>query len=700
VSSLTGGRRTYVAPRRGLRRRAQTISVPLPADGGRALGVGLALLIAASAFVAKGGTQLERTTWTEVALMLGGAGLAAVALVLPRAAGTPARFRGAWAVLGFGLLAAFTTASLDWSLTPGDSWLESSRTLAYLATMVAGVALARLAPRRWSALLGGVLIGSAAIWGWALLTKVFPAALAPNEPFARLRPPFDYWNSVGLAAALAIVPLLWLAVRRSGHAAVNALAWPGLSLAIICMLLSYSRGALLAAGIGIALWLVIVPLRLNTVVVLGAVLAVTVPLVAWMFAQDGLTLDSPPLALRVDAGRELGALLLLLSITLVVAGLAVGFLAAHHPPGERVRARASRVLVGALVVVPAIAILMLANAPGGLSGQVSKAWKQATDPAAHTPANTPARLTATSSVRSRYWREALDVHAASPWLGGGAGAYGTLRVRYRTDNLSVRHAHGYVVQTLADLGWAGLGLSLLATLTWMLAAGRAIGLRRRDRGLPWDAERVGMVAVVAVVVVFGVHSAIDWTWFVPGNIVPALLCAGWVAARGPLRERLGAPAPAAAPPERERMPVGPLLAGALVAAIGVVGAWSALQPVRAVHAENAAYARLDKGELPQAISIANIAHQRNPLALDPLFDIAALEQSRGGTAAARSALERAVHLEPANPEPWRRLGSFRLTVLHDPRGALQAYRAAYYLDPHSPQSISDVILASRAVQGG
>jgi hypothetical protein len=696
VSSLTGRRRSYVAPRGGLRRRARRISVPVPLESGPALAFGLALAIAASAFVARGGSQLERTTWTEVALVLAGAGLAALALALPRPAGAPKRLRGAWALAAFALLAAFTTASLDWSLTPGDSWLESSRTLAYLATMAAGAALARLAPRRWSALLGGVLLGSMAIVGWALLTKVLPAALAPDEPFARLRPPFDYWNSVGLAAALMIVPLLWLAVRRSGHAAVNALAWPALGLAIVCMLLSYSRGALLAAAIGIVLWLAIVPLRLASVVVLGAVAAVTVPLIAWAFAQDGLTLDSPPLSLRVDAGLELGALLLLLSLALLVAGLAVGFLAAHHPPGERIRARASRVLVGALVVVPAVAVLMLANAPGGLSGQVSKAWKQATDPTAHTPGNTPSRLTATSSVRSRYWREALDVHAASPWLGGGAGSYDTLRLRYRTDPIAVRHAHGYVVQTLADLGWAGLGLSLLAMGAWLWAAARAVGLRRRDRGLPWDAERVAMVAAIGVVVVFGVHSAIDWTWFVPGNIVPALLCAGWVVARGPLRERLSAPA---TEPERERV-AGPVAAGALVALLGVVAAWSALQPVRAVHAQNAAFARLDQGAVPQAISIARIAHRRNPLALDPLFDIASLEQLRGNNGAARSELEAAVHLEPANPEPWRRLGGFRLNLLHDAKGALEAYQAAYFLDPHSAQSISDVVVASRAAATG
>ncbi len=670
--------------------------MPVPAEAGIVLAIGLGAAIALSAFVAGGGSQLQRTSWTEVGLMIGGAGLTAAAIVLPRPAGAPTRLRGIWALLSFALLAAFTAASLDWSLTPGDSWLEANRAFAYLGTFAAGFALARLAPRRWSALLGGVLLGSMTVVGWALLTKVLPAALAPDEPYARLRPPFDYWNSVGLAAALMIVPLLWLAVRRSGHAAVNALAWPGLGLATVCMLLSYSRGALLAAALGIALWLAIVPRRLATVVVLGSVIAVTVPLVAWAFAQDGLTLDSPPLSLRVDAGLELGALLLLLICTLLIAGLAAGFLEAHRPPGERVRARASRVLVGALVVVPAIAILALANAPGGLDGQVSKAWKQATDPTAHTPGNTPSRLTATSSVRSRYWREALDVHAASPWLGGGAGAYGTLRLRYRTDTLSVKHAHGYVVQTLADLGWAGLAVSLLATFTWLWAAARAIGVSRRDRGLPWDAERIAMVAAIGVVVVFGVHSALDWTWFVPGNVVPPLLCAGWVVARGPLRERLAVETPAE--PEREHL-AGPVLAGVLVCAIGLVAAWSALQPIRSAHAEDAAYARLDQGALPQAISIAKIGHERDPLALDPLFDLALFEQLDGNNAAAGDALEKAVKLEPANPEPWRRLGEFRLNVTHDAKGALEAYQAAYYLDPHSAQSISDVLVASRAVSG-
>ena len=72
------------------------------------------------------------------------------------------------------------------------------------------------------------------VCGWALLTKVFPGALAADETYARLREPFGYWNAVGLMAALGVLPLLWLAARRSGHAAVNALAWPALGLLLVC----------------------------------------------------------------------------------------------------------------------------------------------------------------------------------------------------------------------------------------------------------------------------------------------------------------------------------------------------------------------------------------------------------------------------------------------------------------------------------
>ncbi len=70
-----------------------------------------------------------------------------------------------------------------------------------------------------------------------------------------------------------------------------------------------------------------------------------------------------------------------------------------------------------------------------------------------------------------------------------------------------------------------------------------------------------------MVVAFGVSSAIDWTWFVPGVAVPALVAAGWLAGRGPLWER-------AAPLERRRrISTQPLLGAAVVtvAALALLG---------------------------------------------------------------------------------------------------------------------------------
>ena len=57
-----------------------------------------------------------------------------------------------------------------------------------------------------------------------------------------------------------------------------------------------------------------------------------------------------------------------------------------------------------------------------------------------------------------------------------------------------------------------------------------------------------MVTLAVVVVIFGIHSAIDWTWFVPANAGVAMLCAGWVVGRGPLQARLARPEGAAPPP--------------------------------------------------------------------------------------------------------------------------------------------------------
>ena len=76
----------------------------------------------------------------------------------------------------------------------------------------------RLAPGRWAELLYGVLAGTRGDLRVGAADEGLPGALAPDETLARLRAPFEYWNSVGLTAAIAVPPLLWLAARRTGYA--------------------------------------------------------------------------------------------------------------------------------------------------------------------------------------------------------------------------------------------------------------------------------------------------------------------------------------------------------------------------------------------------------------------------------------------------------------------------------------------------
>jgi hypothetical protein len=142
------------------------------------------LLVAAVAcfvtFFAKGGLNLESMTTTEMALTLAGGAMVAIAILLAPAGG---RGYGLWPA---GLLLAFTALtaiSVVWSVQPDDSWRDAGRMLSYSAVFAAAVALVRLAPGRWPAILGGLALASTAICAYALLTKVFPGSLAPADKY-------------------------------------------------------------------------------------------------------------------------------------------------------------------------------------------------------------------------------------------------------------------------------------------------------------------------------------------------------------------------------------------------------------------------------------------------------------------------------------------------------------------------------------
>jgi hypothetical protein len=651
--------------------------------------VAFGAVLAAIALQGGGGLQLGPLTKVELAVDVAAGGLVAAAVV---AGGHTRRFWGGLTLMLMGALVVVTALSITWAVEPSAAWEEANRTLAYLATMTAGVALVRLFPQRWPSLLGGVALACVVISGYALLTKVFPGALHSDGTYARLREPFGYWNAVGLMAAMGAPACLWLGARRSGHAALNALAYPALGLLVVTILLAYSRGALLALACGCAVWFGFVPLRLRGVVVL-ATSALGGGLVAlWAFAQNPLSSDNVPLGDRASAGHELGIALVAMVIVLLLAGMAIGFAAAQRAPSPDTRRQAGIVVLVALALLPVVFVGALALSQRGLGGSLSKGWKDLTDPYANgnVVSNAPDRLTAVGSVRARYWNEALKMFRAHKLLGVGAGGYATVRPRFRKDTLDVRHAHGYVVQTLADLGIVGMAVSLALLAAWLAAVQRTVGVWGAARRVPWTPERVGMGTLLAICVVFGVHSFIDWTWFVPGNAILALLCAGWLAGRGPTdepvlrRERMGMAV-------RQPWRIG-LATGA--AAIALLAAWTSWQPQRAVATGSDALATAETGHFSQARAQIADAEKINPLSVDLLFQQSAIAGASGDVAGARRALQDAVRKEPANPATWLTLAEFELQQGNKPL-ALSAVGSALYLDPRSRDAINTYLQASQ-----
>ena len=667
-------------------------------------------------FFAGGGLPpVQQATTMEIILTLGAGAIVAAAVIL-----TPPgkRVYGLWPVGLLLTFAALSALSVVWSAQPDASWQNAGLMFTYSAVFGAAVALARAAPDRWPAVLGGVTLAAVVVCGYALLTKIFPASLDAHDIYARLQAPYGYWNATGLTAAMGVIGCMWLGARRAGHALLSALAYPAMGLLLLTLMLAYSRGALVAAALGLTLWFAVVPLRLRGAAVLLTGAAGAGLVVAWDFSKHALSTDSVALPARVIAGHQLGVLLVAMLLLLAIAGVAIGFSTGRHAPSRVTRRRAGAVLLSILVLGVIAFAGALAASHRGLSGSISHGFHSLTNPHAAVPPNTPGRLTAIGSVRARYWNEALKVFQAHPVLGAGARSYGTARLRYRTEDLEANDAHGFVVQTLADLGLVGLAIALALLAAWMAAAGRSTHpfnrrwrrwgeLRRTgwqsfgwrairnppapsasesDRSkigqrITYSPERIGMLSMLCLVVSFGIHSTVDWTWFVPGDACVALLCAGWLAGRGPLQATAGS-----APPKlrlqslRELGPLRMSIAAAAVIA-ALLAVWAQWQPQRSADASQEALA-LSASDPGAARSAAQDAVDYDPLSAEALFTLSTIQQHAGQSALARSTLVRAVHLQPSNPQTWKALGEYDLRT-GNPAAALDELRATVYLNPEA-----------------
>lgn len=658
--------------------RGVLADAPPPRPGARAgtLLLGALLAVVLYAVFANGATSYPHEARVQVALCAIGM---AVATVLLWRGGAPAGSRAAWA--GLALLTAFaawTGLSLAWSVDPSGTWSELNRAVGYV--LVVGLAFVAAAwdPRavRHAAL--GFAAIALVVALYALGGKVAPGVhvgpvdLDQTEVLGRLRAPLEYWNALGLFLALAIPVVLRLVVDETRARRVRVAALAALPVFTVTLGLTFSRGALIAGLVGVAVTIALAGSGLRTLMYLGLALAASVAPLTLGFTADDLTGNGVPLSERQGDGLLLGLLLVASIAALAAAGRAVMGVE-ERTPASPARTRA---IVRGLLAVLGIAALAglgaMAVSDRGLTGTVSHEWESFRSTREAPGQFNPGRVTSINAGnRWVWWSEAVGAWSDRPLEGHGAGSFSVVHRQYRTNALDVQQPHSVPLQFLSETGLVGFVLGMGGLL--LLGAG---ALRTVRRMLPGP-ERGIAAALLGASAAWFVHGFYDWDWDIPGVTLPALLFLGLLAA--------GRAAPRA-------VPAGPgagARAAGVAACVLLLGtaAISAILPSWSRSETDAALASVARTDSPAALeraqADADFASRLDTVAVEPLLAASSVAERRGRTAQAREYLLDAVRRQPANMTAWLTLGRFELE-----RGDLVnvrvALRRVLELDPRNP----------------
>ncbi len=556
-------------------------------------------------------------------------------------------------------LTAWSALSMLWAAAPDLAWIAANRQAIALCALAVGLAVGALVSA--SPRLLGLGLSAAAMPALALAlgSKVFPATLGADGDLARLSAPVGYWNGLALVAVMAAPGLLWLAGGTRRMRGGTTLAAAGLTVVMVTILLTYSRGGILAFAMAVVVTAAFLPRRTAALSALAAAaLAAALP-ATFALTDTQLSTDQIPTALREDAGAGLGWRL---AVSLALAAvLAPGIHWAARRLGVD-RRRARRVVaIGALALVVIVAV-------GAGTSSTSRDWvgdrlAEFRGEGGDAVANDPGRLVnAAGNQRKGWWAEAWRGFRDAPVLGQGAGGFALLHLRERRsgdDSLNTREAHGVLPSVVSGTGIVGgvLLLTLVAGVVWGVL--RA-GVRHPD-------PDIGMP--LAILAAFILQAAVDWSWEIPALAVPAFLAAGIVLAAG---------APGASDGRtRPRGTMAGVLAGACLLAVV-----SAALPWWSGHLVAEGEDALAENRPAVARDRANDARAANPVSIAPLLLLARAHNDLNEPARALGAYQEATRVQPENPTSWRALAIF---LGQDP-SAVDAWRHVRRLDPQDPEA--------------
>ena len=414
------------------------------------------------------------------------AAVGAVAAPDPLPRGGPARL----ALAGLAALFALTVASLAWAPLAAVAYADAQRVALYLGAMVAGVALLRCEASR--AVVPALAAGALAIVLVGLSERLFPWLATLERSGAaggRLQAPLGYWNAMGAVAAIGLALCAGLAGDPSRAARTRALAAAAAPALGAGLVLTFSRGAILAAVAGVVVVLLSrpSPAQLRAAVVVAAGAAIAGVVAALLPAVKDLERRAHCAGRRARGGDR-----------------------RRSPPAPPCSPAAA----------PPVPCCCRARgcsppAPRCSSSAASRSWWRPTR-AATSPRSAP-RPSASAAFRATASRTGASRSPPGPTTRSSAPARARSRVewlRERDIAEGARDAHSLPLETAAELGLLGV-LALAALVAGVVAA--ATRLQRRSPGAG--------AAVFGALAAWSVHVCIDWGWEMPSVSLFAVLLA-------------------------------------------------------------------------------------------------------------------------------------------------------------------------------
>ena len=394
-------------------------------------------------------------------------------------------------------MTAWTAASLAWAPVAGPALEDTERLLLYLGALLLALgALQNRAALR--AVEPALAAGATIVIAYGLAGRLLPGLIdlaRSRSAGGRLEQPLTYWNAEGALSAVGLVLCVRLAGDPSRPRAVRALAAAAVVPLAAGVYLSYSRGAIAVAALGIVMLAALArsraQLRASAAGLgLGVAAALAVAFLPGVASLEG-----------DDRTRD-GAIALALLAALI--GAAVLLARRPDPRPDDLPPWGRR-------LGPAAAVLAIAVVAGLVAGAVNERPSQE-ELSAGAGAG---RLTSVSSNRYEYWRVAVDTFADDPLTGAGAGGFSVAWLQERPIREAVRDTHSIEFELLAELGLVGL-LALALVVGGVGTAGR--------RAL--SEHRAQAAGPVAAALAWFMHASIDWDWQFPAVTLPAVALAG------------------------------------------------------------------------------------------------------------------------------------------------------------------------------